>query len=361
MSTVSSTGRSYVKGKVLTKDLRTLIIDKIISKDGDTATGLFSSTYASIARSVGVSPVVVAKIWKKFCSEHSFSPEKHGGGNPSHLSYGDLCLIEALIRGKPSISYDEILEKLYEFGDLPCGTVSKSAISNAVRRRLPSGMFTFKKVAAVAQERFTVQNMAYTQLFLDYLYQKDPYTVKFFDECGLKLPTASTRNYGHAPRGKRALEFQRYAETPNITVNLMASLAGVCYANTVDGPANTTDFLRFFQEAYNSRDPRTNQPCLEAGNIIVMDNCPTHHHEGGRILGEFLHDLNIELVYMPVYSPDLNPVEYVFGKIRTLMKNQFIHVTNHNLKESLYTAIEHISPGDMAGFYNVTGYMDIYN
>jgi transposase len=90
-----------------------------------------------------------------------------------------------------------------------------------------------------------------------------------------------------------------------------------------------------------------------------MDNCPTHHNEGGRILGEFLQDLNIELVYMPAYSPDLNPVEYVFGKLRTLMKHQFVHVTNENLKESLYTAIECISPGDMAGFYKVTGYMNI--
>jgi hypothetical protein len=359
MWTVSSTGRNYLKGKALSSDLRTLIIDKIISKDGDPASGRFDSTYTDIARSVGVSRVVVAKIWKKFCSVHSFSPEKHSGGNPSHLSYGDLCLIEALKREKPSINYDEILEKLYEFGDLPFGNVSKSAISNAVRRRLPSGEFTLKKLGGIAQERFTVQNMAYTQLFLDYLYQKDPYDVKFFDECGLKLPSASRRNYGHAPRGERALEFERYAETPNITVNLMASLAGVCYANTVDGPADTIDFLRFFDEAYNSVHPATNQPCLEPGNIIVMDNCPTHHNEGGRILGEFLQDLNIELVYMPAYSPDLNPVEYVFGKLRTLMKHQFVHVTNENLKESLYTAIECISPGDMAGFYKVTGYMNI--
>ena len=120
----------------------------------------------------------------------------------------------------------------------------------------------------------------------------------------------------------------------------MASLAGVWYANTVDGPADTIDFLQFFDEAYNSVHPATNRPCLEPGNIFVMDNCPTHHNEGGGILGEFLQELNIELVYMPhcmsTYSQDLNPVEYGSGKLRTLMKNQFVHVANENLKESLY-------------------------
>ena len=83
-------------------------------------------------------------------------------------------------REKPSISYKEILQKLYEFGDLPYGTVSNSALSNAVRQRLPSGEFTLKKIGGIAQERFTIHKMAYTQLYIDYLFQKDPYKIKFF-------------------------------------------------------------------------------------------------------------------------------------------------------------------------------------
>jgi transposase len=114
----------------------------------------------------------------------------------------------------------------------------------------------------------------------------------------------------------------------------MASMAGVCYANTVDGLADTVDFLNFFVEAYNSIDPITNEPCLKAEDIIVMDNAPTHHNACGQILSELLQELGIELVYMPAYSPDFNPVEYVFGKLQTLMKYQFIDETSRNLKES---------------------------
>ena len=79
----------------------------------------------------------------------------------------------------------------------------------------------------------------------------------------MKLPNAQNRNYGHALQGERAMEFKRYTETANVTVNLLASLAGVCCANTVDGPADTVDFVYFFEEAYNSIDPTTNQPCLK--------------------------------------------------------------------------------------------------
>ena len=109
--------------------------------------------------------------------DRCISPKKNTGGNPSHLSQGDLQYIEFLKQQRPSITYDEIIQQLYEFGDLPYGTISKTALSEAVRHRLPSGKeYSFKKNNIVAQERFTLQNMAYTQVFIDYLNSKDPYT-----------------------------------------------------------------------------------------------------------------------------------------------------------------------------------------
>jgi transposase len=93
-----------------------------------------------------------------------------------------------------------------------------------------------------------------------------------------------------------------------------------------------------------------------------MDNCPTHHNDGGWILQEFLQDLNIELVYMPAYSPDFNPAEYVFGKIRTVMKYKLGNMTNTNIHQcvqSFYTSLDYISLADMQSFYEITGYLDV--
>ena len=91
-----------------------------------------------------------------------------------------------------------------------------------------------------------------------------------------------------------------------MTLNLLFGLTGVTYANSVNGPSNTFEFLRIFQDAFHLFDPNT-RPCLEPGDVIVMDNCPFHHNEGGEILDDFLNELNIELVYMPCYSPGFNP------------------------------------------------------
>lgn len=353
-------GRLYVSGKPLSNDLRSLIVNKVILEGGDPATGVFTGRFTDVARSVNVSSAVVSNIWKKFCAEGKISPKKKSGGHPSHLSDGDLQLIEFLKKSKPSTTYEEIIRDLHEYGDLPYGSVSTTSVSRAVRHRMPCGKkFSFKKVTPIAQERFTLQNMAYTQLFIDYLHSKDPFTLYFFDECGLQLPEHGSRNYGHAAVGERAIEIKRYSKTANITVNLMCSLAGVTYVNTVNGAADTVDFLNFFEEASHSADPRTGRPCLDPGSTIVMDNCATHHNAGGRILREFLNELNIELVHMPAYSPDFNPAEYVFGKMRTVMKYRLGILTNTDIVQSLYTSLEQISLADMHGFYEITGYINV--
>ena len=87
--------------------------------------------------------------------------------------------------------------------------------------------------------------MAYTQMFIDYLHAKNPCKLKFFDECGLKLPFHGKRLYGHAAIGKRCVECIRYHEWPNITVNLLAGLNGVEYMNTVHGASDCYEFECF--------------------------------------------------------------------------------------------------------------------
>ncbi len=119
------------------------------------------------------------------------------------------------------------------------------------------------------------------------------------------------------------------------------------YANTVNGPSNTIEFLRFFEESFNSINPKTERPCLEFGDVIIMDNCLFHHKEGGEVLKEFLNDLNIELVYMPCYL------------LKTLLKYRLHDLTNANLIQSLYNAIRLVTVGDMREFFRVTGYLTV--
>ena len=84
-------------------------------------------------------------------------PCRHGGGKNSNLTQCDLQMIETIKRERSTLSLREIYNELTEFGDIPKGT-SRLA------------------------ERFTEENMAYTQMFIDYLHAKDPFNLKFFNE-----------------------------------------------------------------------------------------------------------------------------------------------------------------------------------
>lgn len=257
----------------------------------------------------------------------------------------------------PTITQKEIHADLPRFGYIFGGT-SISAISRAMRNRLPSGKkYSYKKALHTATERYTQTNMIYTQLFINYLHSKDPFKLKFFDEAGIKIPNEYKRTYGFAPIGERCIEMIRYHESPNITLNVLAGMEGVKYANIVDGPADTVDFLRFWEEAARAGDFMTGRPVLEVGDIIVMDNCPTHHNLGGQVLSDFLEDLGMELVYTPTYSPDFNPVEFVFSKMRNEMSYRLREVVKENLKLSAYEALQAITASDMEGYYRCTSYI----
>jgi transposase len=279
--------------------------------------------------------------------------------NNRKLTDNDLELIETLKANKGSISMREISEILEEFGDVQGqGGIAMSTISRAIKSRLLSGKkYSRKKITHVALQRFTFTNVLYTQLFVNYLSSKDARKIKFFDEAGIKSPDAGIRLYGHAPVGERCVEVERKLENPNTTLNLLVSLNGVEYYNMLDGATDTVQFLNFFEEAANAVNFETTRPALEVGDIVVMDNLAVHHYEGGELLEEYLADMVIELLFTPVYSPDLNPVELCFNKIKTQLNYNFQKVFKTNLKLATVLALETITVEDMSHFYNLTSYL----
>ena len=354
---VSKSGRSYSLGKSLENDLRRLIIDECIKSGGDATFGYLPVTYVSIASRFNVSANTVSKIWKRFCYEGrkiDLSPK--GGDRSSKISEGDLELIEVLKKTHGTIQLNELYSILQEFGD--CGEISLSAISRAVKCRLLSGKrYTRKRVTSVAFERFTDENMMYTQLFINYLSSKDPTRIKFFDEAGVKTPDVGTRLYGNAPSGERCIEIVRRAETPNFTLNLLISVNGPEYYNILDGPTDTVRFWDFFWEASQAANEVTRRPALEVGDIVVMDNLTVHHYEGGRILEEVFAEMGIELLFTPTYSPDLNPIELCFNKIKTELNGHFSLDVHRNLKLAVAEAVERVSALDTRKFYHHTAYL----
>ena len=353
---VSQEGRSYQRGKSLQNDVRSLIIDEIVEQGGDIATGFFPGNLANVARKFKLKYNTVATVGRQFIENRDHERPKSLATGVRCLKGDDLDFIEFLKTDRPSLMSGELLKEVNEHCRIP-GSVSTVTINRAVRTYMNEGKWSRKKMTRPAAEKFTDNNIAYCQAFIDYISTVDPYRIKFFDETGLKLPNVANPCCGHSLVGERCVEISRNAQSPNITLNLLCGLENIMYGNTVRGATDTIRFLQFFHEA--SQNFQTDgRPILEYGDHIVMDNCATHCFLGGEILGEWLDEIACVLVYLPTYSPELNPIELVFNKLKTILHRvDYQDLIRDNLHVAAYEALKEITASDMRGFYKHVDYM----
>ncbi|CAB4017230.1 Ankyrin repeat domain-containing 34B [Paramuricea clavata] len=117
MEKVSERKRTYVRGKPLGNDLRSLIIDEIIHSGGNIITREYPGNFFAIAKRFSVHDSTVNNIWSNYCENKTLDPKKKKGGNPSKLRDGDLELIETLTRIRPTISLNELKDDLKFFDE----------------------------------------------------------------------------------------------------------------------------------------------------------------------------------------------------------------------------------------------------
>lgn len=206
--------------------------------------------------------------------------------------------MQLLIKSRPSVTYKETKENIEAHSTT---TASISAIGRAVRDHLPEGKMTWKKMIRSAAEKFTPDNIAYCQSYVNFMSTLDPFRVKFFDEAGFKLPDCTNPKYGHSVKGQPCVEIMRNSQTPNVTLNLLCGLNGVMYANTLNGASNTLEFLNFFHKASQFTQPDGN-PILEYGDFIVVDNVALHRFDGGQAFAEWLDSFGVTHISSSVFS-----------------------------------------------------------
>ena len=93
-------------------------------------------------------------------------------------------------------------------------------------------------------------------------------------------------------------------------------------------------------------------PTLEAGQIVIMDNLPAHKPARVR---ELIEERGCELIYLPAYSPDLNPIEEAFSKIKGILRRAGAR-TKEALLEVLDEALSAVSARDAGGYFEHAGY-----
>ncbi len=171
----------------------------------------------------------------------------------------------------------------------------------------------------------------------------DLWRLKFVDESGVNI--AMTRFYGRAPRGERVTGSapQNYGE--NLTMLGALSARGLEALMTVDGATDGEVFTAFVREVL--------APTLAAGDIGVLDNLGAHRCAVAR---EAVEARGARLVFLPPYSPDLNPIERCWSKIKTVLRAAKAR-TREALEAAIKQAIATMSESDARAWFKHCGYV----
>eukprot|EP00611_Tribonema_gayanum_P025741 TRINITY_DN5953_c0_g1_i1.p2 TRINITY_DN5953_c0_g1~~TRINITY_DN5953_c0_g1_i1.p2 ORF type:complete len:166 (-),score=21.96 TRINITY_DN5953_c0_g1_i1:86-583(-) len=113
-----------------------------------------------------------------------------------------------------------------------------------------------------------------------------------------------------------------------------------------------TDVVDFFKKVLMETD------ALRPGDTVVLDNAATHCGDTEVMLRYMLRMFNVDLVYLPPYSPELNPIELAFAKVKYMLRYHLPACNTRAQKvEAVYAAFQQLTHADVAGFYHHAGYV----
>jgi transposase len=164
----------------------------------------------------------------------------------------------------------------------------------------------------------------------------------FVDEMGTN--TSLSTMYAWAPKGQRAYWCVPRNRGANTTVLSSMSVEGMGPSLTVEGATTSVVFEAYVEQVL--------APELRKGQVVVMDNLTAHK---GERVKELIEEQGCELIYLPPYSPDLNPIEEAFSKVKRLLRKAEAR-TKEVLVEAIGSALSAVTSEDARGFFEHCGY-----
>lgn len=164
----------------------------------------------------------------------------------------------------------------------------------------------------------------------------------FIDESGANL--AFTRLYARSCEGKRAFGSVPKNWGENITIIGALSSEGMLASMHLPGSCDQQVFLMYSEEVL--------LPQLWKGAVVVMDNLSVH--KSPRV-EELLASKGVRLLYLPPYSPDLNPIEKAWSKLKSFLRKQGAR-TYRTLGRAIAKGLEQITSDDALGWFRHCGY-----
>jgi transposase len=164
----------------------------------------------------------------------------------------------------------------------------------------------------------------------------------FIDETG--TATDMARLYGRGHRGKRVIGKVPYGHWKTTTFVAALRNHAVTAPFVIDKPMNGTIFRTYVE--------RCLAPTLRSGDIVVMDNLAAHKVEGVR---QTIEATGAKLLYLPPYSPDLNPIELFFAKLNALLRKA-AERSVPALWDKIGELLDAFKPDECANYFHHAGY-----
>lgn len=298
-------------------------------------------SYAQIADVLFMSQRSVRRYVDLYLSTGDIEPAKQRHGPEQLLSeFEQLTVLQSMI-DHPGIYLTELQQLLYD----ATGTwVHVSTICRTVHHL----GFTRKRLQHIALQRsdeLRAQFMAEISVF-------NPSMLVWVDETGFRRRN-SIRTYGYSLRGMRATDYQLSVGQKSINAIAVMSLAGVEDFYLTEENVNGDIFEDFIRT--------TLLPILMPFNganshsVVVLDNCSVHHLE---TVLQMITSVGALVRFLPPYSPDLNPIELVFSKVKSFWKaNSLVAQSTSNPRTLVSMAFSTVSQEDTFGYVQHSGYM----
>lgn len=153
-----------------------------------------------------------------------------------------------------------------------------------------------------------------------------------------------TRQWGRAPKGQRIAEATPQGKWKVLTTLGAMSLRGMEAVMTIESATDAEVFLSYVEEVLCPR--------LKAGDVVLMDNLSAHKVAGIR---ELIEARSAQLMYLPPYSPDLNPIEKAWSKFKQFLRSAKAR-TSDALDQAITAALKTISSDNAAAWFRHCGY-----
>ena len=164
----------------------------------------------------------------------------------------------------------------------------------------------------------------------------------FIDETSAN--TKMTRLYGRCPRGERLVASAPFGQWKTVTFVAALRRSGLTAPLIVDGAMNGETFLAYVEQVL--------VPTLKRKDTVFMDSLPVHKVFGVR---EAIETAGARLEYLPKYSPDLNPIEMTFAKLKALLR-KLARRTVTGLYRGIAQFIPTVSPRESRNYFRHAGY-----